>query len=369
MKRTLTLSLLVALGALTACRKEVEKIVVQEVDKRYSWADTPHLWGNTRIILNTGQDGQHLLLQSPVYLGYLSPGMRGVEYYLGYTANLPPRVDVKVPLGAHYVAYPVSDTLVWVRAPTHTTSTNYDDIIRLRQLDPQATTYNATDWSDSPFGAINRNDYLLLGYRRVAGPGEPGVRLLLTSVQPDANDYLRIKPRLLTFPGVTTFDGGNYITHIAAVDDYFLVNLSRNGLYKIREDGTIRRVYPASLNDPLHIASCYKYHGKVYAHDGPKLLVSADDGETWQLYGNMPTYFLFSRFRVVGDSIVGMIPSSQQLFTFQLTTTMARIRELKSDGIGQGTLTGLEQLGDTVYAATTGGLYRRPFSKFFESQP
>ena len=50
----------------SACRKEVEKLVVQEVDKQYSWAEVKHLINYQRNVMRvtTGTNTLNLQLSS-----------------------------------------------------------------------------------------------------------------------------------------------------------------------------------------------------------------------------------------------------------------------------------------------------------------
>ena len=131
----------------------------------------------------------------------------------------------------------------------------------------------------------------------------------------------------------------------------------------IREDGTIKRVFGANETD-----ICYKWQGILYAvEEYNSILLSKDDGETWQRATGTPDAFNFTSYHTVSDSLVVVTHGSDnQIFTLKWQGSNYTIRALKNDGFGQGDITGLEQLGDTVYVGTTGGLFKRPLSQFFE---
>ncbi|RZL08237.1 MAG: hypothetical protein EOO62_15690 [Hymenobacter sp.] len=364
---TILLSLGIVLTLATACKKEVE-IQVREVPKTYSWAETPHLTGLARVILGMGKDERALYLQSPSYLGVVAPGSLGQRYFLGYLSYLPADVNVRLPIAPTFLAVPQLDTLVALIRPTEPISNYSGTTIRLRQLDPraQSTSYPGSLLQQTPFAAISAQNYLLFGYRSLTATNMPVLRLVLARVTLDNNQHLQTQSRVLDFPGSPAFDATSYVGTITAIDDYFLVDCGRNGGYKVRQDGTISRVYPEA-----QVATFYKWQGLIYAHTYRNtLLLSADGGETWRTFTNAPSFLSQSDFRIIADSLVGYVRTTHQLYTLRWSSPgTPRIRELKNDGMAQVTITGLEQLHDTVYAGTTGGLYRRPLKAFFEAAP
>jgi hypothetical protein len=370
--RHLGLLLAASLLSLSSCKKDTE-IHLKEVEKTYSWAEIPHLSGLTQVILSTGRDATSLYLQSPTYLGVVTPGVRSQRYFLGYLSYLPADVNVRIPIGPNFLAVPRADTLIALIRPTEPISGSSGTTIGLRRLDPRAlsTSYPGSALQQTPFAAINAQSYLLAGYRSQTATGNPLLRLVLAQVtlQALADGYQRLQaqPLVVDFPDHPAFDGASYVGRITPIDDYFLVDCGRNGGYKVRQDGTINRVYTA--NAP--ITACYKWQGLVYAHSATSdLLVSMDNGETWRTFTNAPSFFGQSEFRVIADSLVGFVRATHQLYTLRWgSPATPRIRELKNDGLGQVALNGLEQLHDTVYAGTTGGLYKRPLNTFFESAP
>lgn len=70
------------LGTL-ACRKEVEKIVVQvqQVDRQYSWSPSKQLLGNFNILLGIGKGPGGLYFQQPIGFAALEPKNSGALTY------------------------------------------------------------------------------------------------------------------------------------------------------------------------------------------------------------------------------------------------------------------------------------------------
>jgi hypothetical protein len=361
-----------ALVLTTACKKEVEKIVVQEVAKTYSWAPASRLYGTNSIVVQMSKNDEALLLQAPYFLNIVSPNPASASYKrFGYVSTLaayfPGDIYQRLPISRDFIAQPAiaqpaQDTLVELLRPTEAVTTSYKAYVHLRQLDPQAT---GIIWPDGinhqPFGAISRDNFLLFGYHTVANTD---IRLVLTKVSLNAGAQLQAQSRVLT---LATLPGFTYmpIRWIQAIDDYFLVNCGDAGLYKIKEDGTAKRVYTPGVAD-----ACYKWQGTVYiVEEYNSLLLSKDDGETWQRATGTPDLFNFTTYHVVGDSLIGVTHQLvSQLFTLRWRGAQYSIRPLKSDGLGLAEVRGLEQLGDTVYVGTTGGLFKRPVRQFFDSK-
>jgi hypothetical protein len=71
-----------------------------------------------------------------------------------------------------------------------------------------------------------------------------------------------------------------YARYFTAVNEYFLADLSANGLYKFYEDGSFAKVHYEATVDAF-----YEWKGKVYAYaDWAKVLLSSDNGINWQEY-------------------------------------------------------------------------------------
>jgi hypothetical protein len=352
-----------------ACKKEVEKFVIQ--DKVYSWAPTAGLYGKQQIILNMTKDAAALYLQHPGLMTTVSPvpaanlASRGLYIYGAYT-GFSSDLDLRLPMSAAFIATPALDTLVYLIRPREPVSSTSATRIRLRQLDPLALRVEPNSViNKEAFGAIDRNNYFLFSYYST---NRAALRFVLSQVtlQPfGTSALLQAKSRTIAIPR-TILSVNSAVRWIIAVDDYFLVNCEDEGLFKVREDGSFKRVFGPNYTD-----TCYKWQGAVYMVESfSSVLKSTDDGETWQRYTGTPDAFNASTYHVVSDSLVGVKHGLVSLlYTLRWNGSAYRLRELKSDGLGQGSLTGLEQLGDTVYIGTTSGLYKRPLSKFFESRP
>lgn len=356
----------------SACKKETE-IQIKEVDKVYSWKEDRHFLGFGKVILGIGQDASSLFLHTPGVLSQLSPGARSRPYFENLNGRMPSDIAIKIPLAATVVAFPVADTVVTVAPYADAVNPEYSANIRLHKIDPQAITYKSSlgyaSGRQSQFAAINKNNYLLLSYRRPGAAAQTTMlRLVLARITltPGAFQRVQLQSQAIDFPtSASSGSGYPYISQITAIDDYFLVGKTDGGLFKVTENGAIRLV-----DAERSVKTVYKWQGKVYAQPfSNKLLVSADAGETWTTYNNTPSFLLSSSFQVLGDSLIGHIDSFNQLYSLRWNGGTGRIRELKNDGLGEAAINDIRQLGDTVYLGTTSGLFKRPAKAFFESKP
>jgi len=370
MRQHLGYALLSATAVLGACKKEVEKIVVQ--DRQYSWRPAVQYAGTLNIFLGIGQGPDGLYLQQPgSFLTLEQSGGRVVEQL--YTAPVTSDVNVHLPIGPNFFAtYIDHDSVVYVIPNKYATTSQFFRRIHLKNLDPQARQVAAPGYSFMQTGVINPSSYLLVGYLTNYLYNDNAMHLLLAQVPPfdRATQFAPLPlptPRVITIPIVGYPAYPSYPTYLAAIDSYFLVDCGEQGVYRLEENGTYRQV----LSGRQYVTSFYKWKGRVYAHtsDG-KVGISNNDGLTWQ-FNSLPTRSLsFNTMYAIGDSLVGVYRGyGGGLFTLQWNGQGARLRQLKDDGLNRADVTGLEVWRDTVYLATTGGLFKRSRKEFFESQP
>lgn len=343
----------------SSCQKETD-IQIKEVDKHYSWSEVPAFYGLQRVILSTGSNDKALYLQQPNYFTRFSGRIRGRNDFSA-VGRLPSDVYVRLPIGREFFAYPATDSLLVICRNDE--PLNYEAYVPLKRVDPSAIRFTTQVFSLSKCMAINRNNYLLAPYY-TNRPDRP-ITFLLAAVTPGALGSSRVTAtsRQVVIP-IPNGTSGTYVRNLAAIEDYFLVNLGDAGLYKIRQDGTFRQVYGG--NTPAD--AFYKWHNQVYAPvEYNKLLTSADNGDTWQLSTGAPEHFTLAEYYVVRDSLVGVYQN--HLYTLRWDGPRFTSRFLKNDGLERTTITGVEYLRDTVYVATTSGLFARPAKAFFDSKP
>ena len=350
-----------AFAFITGCKKEIEtQIQIKEVEKKLSWTEVPGLNGFERIILSTGSNGQSLYLQQPNFFTRLTTQSRSRGMVVS-GGRLPTDVGVRLAIGRDFFAYPASDSLLVICRNNE--PLNYEAYVQLRRFDPSGVRFNTRLFSLSKCTAINQNNYLLAPYDNNR-PDRP-TTFLLAAVTPGFVGISQVAAtsRRVVIPRPAPPAGGIiYVRNITAIDDYFLVNMGDAGIYKIKQDGTFRQVYGYAIADAF-----YKWNNTVYAPvEYNKILTSTDNGDTWQLSSGTPDYFTLATYHTVGDSLIGSYYGN--LYTLRWNGPRYSARFLKNDGLDRATVTGIEYLRDTVYVATTSGLFARPVKAFFETK-
>ena len=393
------LYLAATLALTTACKKEIETVTVP-ADKVYSWAGVKQLLNNQHDILRVVPGANTLNLQELGNFEVLSPLPSSAEraangYYTGFGRNwvfdpLPWDVRNAVPMNANFYANPngyrevSSDTILSIYPTAYFDSPAY---LHLRQLDRHAVQFeNRLISSRYPFGVINQNNYLLCSYYTDSPITNTGFNLVLSQLSTGPTPVSmpgQMQPKTLISSQIiripTPSPSERDFKSLWAIDDYFLVWCAYAGLYKIRQDGTVKQVNgpPNFTSGPVSPTTIYKWKGTVYSIQqnsggNATFYTSTNDGETWQQIVGFNQTLILSTFYPVGDSLVGIthgvITNSLYTLRWQNANTL-RLRELKNDGLGYVDFSDLAQLGDTVYLGTTGGLFKRPLSKFFESKP
>jgi hypothetical protein len=358
----------ISLCLLFSCKKEVEKIVVQ--DRQYSWTSATPSTGLYNVFVGMGKGPDGLYLQQPggfLALEQQQGGVAARQNLLAITAD----VNARVPIGSNFFVTFV-DSLVTIIPNKYIVAGQYYRDIHLRRLDRRARLVPKGYYPYFKMGAINANSYLLFSYLTDDLFTDSQMHLLLAQVPPvnpgDLFPQPLPAPRVITIPIVGYNSYPSYPTLITAIDNYFLVDCGNQGVYRIEQNGTYRQV----LNRAYGVETFYKWQGKVYAHTATSQLgISDDDGLTWQFKSGTSSILRFNSIHPVGDSLVGIYHgmSNNQLFTLKVNTTGYRVRTLKRDGLEKLEFTGLEVWRDTVYLATTGGLFKKSIKTFFEDQP
>jgi hypothetical protein len=350
----------------SACRKEIEKIVVQ--DRQYSWTFDKRFTDSFGILLGSGKGPTGLYFQQPVGFAALegSPAspLRYTQYLSWGSGNLTTRFLIGPEFLVTYY-----DTLVNIIPNTQPVTSRAGGRIRLKNIDPQALYVEPNTVPFNSFAALSKNNYLLFPYE--SGRYDFKNRLVLAHITTTSNFNFPIydaQSKIIELP-----IGPGYANYkpqlLRAIDDYFLVDCGSEGVFKVTETGSFRRVLPIN-SDALDF---FKWQGALWARLGDsKLALSTNDGDSWQTTTSGPN-LRSTTVHPVGDSLVVVthLYGGGRLYTLNLSQAKQtwRLRQLKDDGLNQTAINGLETWGDTVYLATSSGLYKRPLNKFFESKP
>jgi len=346
-----------SLSLFFSCKKSIEIREVQ-VEKKYSWTELKRFTGTEKIFLSSGSSSDAIYFQQP----YFFTEIRNQNANTGitvYGASLPTDIDIRIPITSTFSAFPFSDTVLRVINNLNPTVSPSGGYFNLKQIDPTLTYiqkyYNILFKSM----VINKNGTLLLAYNnnRVSQP----FTLMMLKIKTNSS-YPYIDTLFSKSVAIPRTSLDAYVRYLSAVNDYFLIDFSGNGIYKIKEDGAFSKVYNEATVDAF-----YEWQGKVYAlAEGGRLLISSDNGDNWQEYTGINSTMTTSNYYVIKDSLVGVYRDN--LFTLKWSGFNYVQRFLKNDGVENTRINGIEVLRDSVFVATTSGLFAKPVSTFFDSK-
>lgn len=356
MKHKFTLAL-AGLFLIVACEKRTEILEIP-TEKKYSWVEKKRFTGTEKIFLSSGKSANSIYLQQPYSFTALS-NQNATTSITIFAAALPTDIEIRMPINGDFCAFPISDTTLRVINNAQPLVSPSGGYFNLKKIDPTLTSIQKYYYTLFKSMAINKNGALLLAYFNNRPVPALTFMLLKIKTSPSYPYVYTLFTKKIAIPK-TGVDA--YVRHIAAVNDYFLLDLSSNGIYKIKEDGSFGRVY-----GPATIDAFYAWQGKIYAHgEGDRLLISTNEGDSWQEFSGLNTSMTFSNYYVINDSLIGVYRDN--LFTLKWNASNYKQRFLKNDGVEGTRINGVEVLGDTVFLATTSGLFARPLKAFFDSK-
>lgn len=366
MRKYLFYCLLGAAVLLGACKKEIEKIVVQ--DRQYSWTPDKRFTDSFGILLGSGKGPTGLYFQQPsgfaALEGQATSPLRYTQYLSWGSGNLTTRFLIGPEFFVSYY-----DTVVYLIPNTQPVTSGSGGVIKLKGLDPKALYVEPNAVPFTPFAALSKNNYLLFPYE--SGRYDFKNRLVLAQIVTTSGINYPIytaQSKIIELPIVQGYNGYKpYL--LASFDDYFLVDCGTEGVFKVTETGSFRKVLPNNSE----ASDFFKWQGALWARIGDsKLAISTDNGDNWQVTNGGPN-LRSTTIHPVGDSLVVVthLYGGGRLYTLNLNQNKQtwRLRPLKDDGLNQTAINDLETWGDTVYLATSSGLFKRSLSKFFESKP
>jgi hypothetical protein len=352
--RNYVLPILAILVAMS-CKKRVE-IREVPVEKITSWTESKRYTGSQRIMLSSGSDANTIYLQHPYFFSQISS--LNLNDMIVSAALLPNDIAIKIPISPDFFANPFSDTLLIIRNNRFPIASPSGGFFNLKQMDPSVIRIQRNFGEFFKCMAINNNKTLLVSYENNL-PAKPYTFFLFNIAVLNTYPYIdTVYTKRVSIPRT----GFNYPRYMAAVKDYFLVDIPSEGIYKIRQDGSFSKVNASATVDVF-----YEWKNRVYGHvEQNKLLVSDNNAESFQEFTGLPFELTLARYSVIKDSLVGTYRDN--LFTLKWSGNNYSYRFIKNDGLESTTINGLEILRDTVYVATTAGLYTKPVSSFFDSR-
>lgn len=340
---------------LLSCKKQND---ISSATKNTGWIEIQKFSGLEKIILSSGGDSSALFFQQP----QLYTTLHNQNIYSGINScinDFPSDILIRIPITGKIAAFPLNDTIVSI--VNNASFCNSPNLFNLKKIDNDMTKIKTDYRSVFKCMAINKNETVLLAYHNKRIDNVYSLFLLklkFINTSPQTIDTLYTKKIIIpnSFNSVT-------INSLTAIDEYFLVDLGENGIYRISENGDWIKVF----NSTQIVTGFYKWQNRIYGHFWDNLLIiSTDKGYTWQTFSGLNSILSYSNFYTIKDSLIGIKQSD--IYTLNWNGSKYVQRFLKNDGIETTKITGIEILRDSVYAATTNGLFVKSINSFFETK-
>jgi hypothetical protein len=347
-----TLLVIIIFISIYSCKREVE-IKNIEVEKKTSWHEVKQFTGTQKIILSTGSNENAVFLQQPYFFSVVKPAAISIN-----AASLPTDLSIKIPISRNYFAFPYADTSVLV-CNNNSPFPSAAGYVNLRKLDPTMTKVNT--YFSSPFKCmtIDQNDVLFLSYQN-SRADQPFTFMLVTVKTSTTEPYIQFQSSKQV--AILRTDLSGFVRTMTAVNNNYFVDIAQHGVFKVKEDGSFKKVLGGNI-----VAALYEWQGKVYAHTAAnRVFLSSDNGDSFTEAGSIPGFMASSTYYHLKDSLIGV--SGDNLFTLKWSENGYAARFLKNDGVEGTQINGVEVLKDSVYVATTSGLFVKALSALFDSK-
>ena len=352
--------LLIAITFLNMILSCSEKIVTVEVEKEYSWKEVTRLTYRDKIIINSGRSENNIYFLAPGYLininlnnGVNTTSVSHMLMEANLNNVLPIKNDCYVNISSTDFYFEIYNVKKKIGRPYLLTT--FDSTIT-QVLYPALV--------DHERYLINDNNVVMVHYR--SKESSDYLNFLLIGFA-ETNDIWHPLDtsfvHLVKIPKAVPFD--NRLSTFFAIDDYYILEIQEQGLYKVEESGNFSLVYPGSHA----IKNLFKFNGIIYGfeHYYGDMYKSTDDGINWsKSRSNYGDILKNSKFNTIGDSLVGAYKDN--IFTMTFEENNFILQFLNNDGLEHKHITGIEVLGDSVYVGTLSGLFVKPLSTFFEEK-
>ncbi len=347
-----------------SCTTEKIVTVEVEVEKENSWKEVTRFTREDKIIINTSRDENGIYFQQPGYMTAYRLKNGKIELNQYIKSLLTYDIYNKLPLNSNYMPIPYRDSLISLTIKDDFVSSDYSSTLFLKRID---TSFHkiAYPWMREEIMVINNNGVLLIHYYDKNG-AKSNYKFFLIGVGINKSKYPFI---YTTFTKIVEIEKsvkglvGHQLIYFASIDDYFIIDLGDDGVYKMYQDGNFKKV----IDGYSGFNFVYKYNNVLYAAVEPQdLYKSFDNGDSWTKYSTNSWILGRGKHNLISDSLVGFYQDN--IFTQVWNGDDYTLRFLKNDGLEYKKITGIEFLGDTVYVGTLSGLFVKPLSNFFESK-
>lgn len=342
---------------ISGCKKEI--IIIQEVEKEYSWKELGHFLHQRKVQTNSFSNNDTLytmgvntfcaIWENPDEPDSLQAGFTSL--YFDYP------LDFKMPINANVLAGRSSNSVHF-----YTPRMPFPDWgvkISMESLDPLFATFDSPYYNLGACFGLNEKNQCLIPYLTYDTASVHNI------VKDEPSFYLAnlvinntgLNVDTLSCVKIDKEDDWGGVISIFTTDDHFYVACDKKTV-KIGENGDVATSFEGSL------FRIFQYHNKLYALSYYNLYVSSDEGLTWAPIQEIDSYLVNISYEIMEGKLIGY--SKGQLFHFEIDDTgFTQINELMNDGIEDYQITSISKLGSMVYVTTLSGVFSKSFEDFF----
>lgn len=341
---------------LISCKKEIEKTIEYvPTPTQYSWKEHETGIGYNRVYYNLSNDSFSLFGQNPIGIIVIKGKDEGLRRSTG--GITPTYLIPNVGLSDSMFTYVYNKTQLFIKGIKSLGLLNSS--IQLSKFDS-----NITEISNWTRMAINQNKSIILEY--LTTDTSKVYNLFLVNIKykyyPDGTTpFVGFEVKKINIPRENNDIFA--VKEFIAINDYYLV-VTNSGLFKIELDGTYKKV-SNDLVSGSYGGKCLVKGNLIYVFDYNVTLVSNDNANTFTKYSAFNDDLSYYNYYNIGDSTIAFVDNELYSIRFNNATNFV-LRPLKRDGIEKVRYNSMALFQDTVYLATTGGIFKKSKKEFFE---
>jgi len=342
---------------------EDEKIVIKEVEKKYSWTAHEDFQYDEVIQMNSFSTPDRLFTLGVASFSSLVadslnhpdlPFGGSVCHYINWFEQ---SSKLKMPVSTNFfIAYSEKMGGITFIPTKNPISSGTMTSIAIAKLDTSFLRFQLVPYYMGDCMTINNNNQALIPY--LSTDNRYSLKLLLVDIRVKNEVQSKldtIKTRIIKIPDVEEYD---VISILSLNDNFYITTNSKT--YRINTTGQIQEV---TNNRLYRIVESNKV---LYGIGGESIFSSTDSGVTWTKDYNIPYEYSILTYVKINNKIIAY--RNSQLFEITMTQDSIKARELDNDGLIGKTITSLNGFGNKIYVTSLSGLYFKTADNLFENK-
>lgn len=342
---------------------EDEKIVIKEVEKKYSWTAHEDFQYDEVTLMNSFVTNTKLFtLGMTSFSSLVADSLNHPDLPFGgsvchYSNWYDQPSNKKLPISTNFfISYSESTSWIGFIPTLNPVSGNSMASITLSEIDTSFMRFQLVSYYSGECMAINNNNQALIPY--LSTDNDYSLKLLLVNIRVKSDGIIRldtISTKVIKIPDSSEYN----VISIQSLNDIFYVTTSSK-TYRVNTAGELQNV----TNNRLY--SIVESNKVLYGFGGESIFSSIDSGLTWTKGYSIPAEYIMFKYSKVNNKIIAY--RNSQLFEITLTQDSIIARELDNDGLVGKTITSVSGFGNKVYATSLSGLYFKTIEDFFNDK-